>query len=79
MNPSPTVAPDTGLFKPGNLLLHKKSGGVYKVIVLANMEVNLAPVYVYESMQTHDFWIRPQAEMEDGRFALVARATGGMA
>lgn len=62
---------DQGLFKPGNTLRHKKTGGFYKLVVLANVEANLEPAYVYESMQSHDFWIRPQAEMEDGRFELV--------
>lgn len=62
---------DDGLFKPGSKLKHLKTGGLYKVILLANIEATLEPAYVYESMQTHDFWIRPQAEMEDGRFELV--------
>jgi hypothetical protein len=43
------------------------------VVCLANIEADLAPAYVYESLQTHDFWIRPQAEMEDGRFVVVAK------
>jgi hypothetical protein len=63
--------PDDGLFKPGAKLRHKKTGGFYKVVFLANVEVNLEPAYVYESLQSHDFWIRPQAEMEDGRFELI--------
>ena len=62
---------DAGLFKPGSKLKHTKSGGFYKILVLANMEANLNPAYVYESMQTHDFWIRPKTEMEDGRFELL--------
>lgn len=62
---------DAGLFKPGSKLKHKKSGGFYIVLQLANIETNLEAAYVYESMQTHDFWIRPQAEMEDGRFELI--------
>jgi hypothetical protein len=66
------AAPDEGLFKPGSRLRHKKTGGFYKVVVLANVEASLNPAYVYESMQSHDFWIRPKAEMEDGRFELIS-------
>jgi hypothetical protein len=62
---------DDGLFKPGNKLRHIKTGGFYKVVLLANVEANLEPAYVYESLQSNDFWIRPKAEMEDGRFELV--------
>jgi len=62
---------DDGLFKPGCKLRHIKTGGFYKVVLLANIEANLAPAYVYESLQSHDFWIRPKSEMEDGRFELV--------
>lgn len=64
--------PDEGLFKPGCKLRHKKTDGFYKVLLLANVEATLEPAYVYESMQSHDFWIRPQAEMEDGRFEVVS-------
>ena len=66
------AAPDAGLFKPGSKLRHKKTGGFYKVVLLANIEASLEPAYVYESMQSQDFWIRPKAEMEDGRFELVS-------
>ena len=68
----PTMAdPDAGLFKPGAKLKHIKTGGFYKVVMLANVEATLEPAYVYESLQSHDFWIRPQGEMEDGRFELI--------
>jgi len=63
--------PDAGLFKPGTQLKHIKTGGFYKVVLLANVEATLEPAYVYESLQSHDFWIRPQAEMEDGRFERI--------
>jgi hypothetical protein len=48
-----------------------KTGGFYKVVLLANVEASLEPAYVYESLQSRDFWIRPKAEMEDGRFELI--------
>jgi hypothetical protein len=59
------------LFAIGSTLKHKKTGGFYQVIGLAKIEATLEMAYVYESKQTHDYWIRPQAEMEDGRFELV--------
>ena len=68
---------DDGLFKPGNKLRHIKTGGFYKVVLLANIEASLDPAYVYESLQSHDFWIRPKAEMEDGRFELIAENEKG--
>jgi hypothetical protein len=66
------AGPDEGLFKPGSKLKHLKTGGFYKVVLLANIEASLESAYVYESMQSHDFWIRPKTEMEDGRFKLVS-------
>lgn len=63
---------DDGLFKSGSKLRHIKTGGFYRVVLLANVEANLEPAYVYESLQSLDFWIRPKAEMEDGRFELVS-------
>ena len=72
MNKPKMAAPDAGIFKPGSRLKHKKTGGFYKVVLLANIEASLEPAYVYESMQSHDFWIRPKAEMEDGRFELIS-------
>jgi|UniRef100_UPI004047A443 hypothetical protein len=68
---------DDGLFKPGNTLRHIKTGGFYKVVLLANIEASLDPAYVYESLQSHDFWIRPKAEMEDGRFELISENEKG--
>ncbi len=32
---------DDGIFKPGNKLRHIKTGGFYKVVLLANVEANL--------------------------------------
>ncbi len=66
------TSPDEGLFKPGSKLRHIKSGGFYRVVFLANIESTLESAYVYESLQSESFWIRPQAEMEDGRFVLIS-------
>ena len=62
----------TGLFPNGAQLKHKKTGVFYKVVGLAKIEATLEMAYVYKSMQTHDYWIRPQTEMEDGRFELIS-------
>ncbi|HAT39989.1 hypothetical protein [Polynucleobacter necessarius] len=72
MNKPEMADSDDGLFKPGNKLRHIKSGGFYKIIFLANVEATLEPAYVYESLQSHDFWIRPKLEMEDGCFELIS-------
>jgi hypothetical protein len=72
MNKPKMADPDDGLFKPGSKLRHVKTGGFYKVVFLANVEATLEPANVYESMQSQDFWIRPQSEMEDGRFVLIS-------
>ncbi len=58
-------------FKPGDRLQHLKTGGYYKIIGFAKIEATLVDAYVYESLQTFDWWVRPQSEMEDGRFELI--------
>ncbi len=60
------------LFPIGSQQRHLKAGGYYQVIGQAKIEATLDMAYVYESMQTHDYWVRPQAEMEDGRFELIS-------
>ena len=72
MNTNSCFSPDDGLFKPGDFLKHLKSGGFYRVVMLANIEATLQPAYVYESSRNKSFWIRPQAEMEDGRFVVIS-------
>jgi len=72
MNTNSCFSPDDGLFKPGDFLKHLKSGGFYRVVMLANIEATLQPAYVYESLRNQSFWIRPQAEMEYGRFVVIS-------
>ena len=55
MNTNPCFSPDDGLFKPGDFLKHLKSGGFYRVVMLANIEATLQPAYVYESLRNQSF------------------------
>lgn len=64
MNPS-------SKFQAGDRLQHLKTGGFYRVIGLAKIEATLKDVYVYEAVSNNTLWVRPKAEMEDGRFVRV--------
>jgi len=55
-------------FQARDRLRHLKTGGFYRVIGLAKIEATLEDVYVYEAVSNNTLWIRPKAEMEDGRF-----------
>jgi hypothetical protein len=59
------------MFSPGQKLQHQKTGGYYRILHLAQMEATLEYVYVYEALINQTIWIRPQAQMEDGRFIPV--------
>ena len=58
-------------FQAGDRLQHLKTGGLYRVICLAKIEASLEEAYVYEALINGGYWIRPQIEMEDGRFVKV--------
>lgn len=59
---------------------HLKTGGVYLIVHgpdVCKLEIDQTPVYAYVKMETLEpIWIRPQQEMEDGRFELVALPAG---
>lgn len=56
-------------WKNGNSrVLHVKSGGVYKVLEIANMEHDQSSVVVYKSESDGRVWVRPLEEFADGRF-----------
>ncbi len=60
------------MFHVGDLVLHKKTGNVYTVIDIptnVRIEAGNVPAYVYRAI-TLQSWVRPQSEMEDGRFEL---------
>lgn len=55
------------------IIRHIKSGGLYEVLGPALIEATLADVTVYRSLQEDGkVWVRPAAEMLDGRFELVS-------
>jgi len=72
-------------FAVGAVLLHRKSARRYQVLHgpdLCCIEAGRVPAYAYrlhapEGAGDPMVWVRPAAEMEDGRFVVVAQATGG--
>lgn len=56
--------------KIGSLWRHVKTGGVYRVVVVAYEESTLTPVVVYGPGPglTGTCWTRPWSEFMDGRF-----------
>ncbi len=55
-------------FIPGQQVKHLKTGGLYQIICVAKIEATLEDAYVYQALSNMTFWIRPKAEMLDGRF-----------
>lgn len=51
------------------LYLHKKTGGVYRLIGAGNMEADMKAVAVYTDHPNNErIWVRPHLEFFDGRF-----------
>lgn len=53
---------------------HKKTGGVYKVIMFATIEATMQSAVIYEPVG-HDLgrrWVRPLSEFMDGRFEALS-------
>ena len=69
-----TSASPKWLFKAGDRVRHKKSGGEYTIVAdHANglvIEDNGAPAYTYVASPAHVVWVRPAVELEE-RFELV--------
>lgn len=74
-------APPECKFLGGDHVKHVKSGGVYAIRWSPAdnfvIEATVEPAYVYESVSPHQNtrWIRPQSEMEDGRFVISNEST----
>lgn len=62
---------NTAKFRVGDCVVHCKSGTYYRIMALAFIEATLTPAYVYTQQDGMVTWVRPRAEMEDGRFELV--------
>lgn len=56
------------MFEPGDLVRHKKTGGIYRIVCAARLEATLEEVIVYRSEATGEVWVRSRQEMFDGRF-----------
>jgi len=70
------IVATTPLFRPTQTVEHVKTRGQYEIVLAPDntkMEKTQIPVYVYRSL-TGLYWVRPQVEMEDGRFILVPDA-----
>jgi hypothetical protein len=59
-------------FVSGDVVRHKKTGGIYTILFVAVLEKTLDRMVVY--VQGNYRWIRPEEEFCDGRFELVERS-----
>lgn len=60
-------------FQHMQMVQHVKTGGVYRIVApptILRIEATNAPAYAYrkEDESSGIVWVRPQSEMEDGRF-----------
>lgn len=75
----PILGPQiTPAFEVGDVVKHLKSGGSYVVTgtpARVVIEATLHPAYTYRQAVGNDdrIWVRPQTEMEDGRFELLKK------
>jgi hypothetical protein len=62
-------------FPIGAKVLHIRSGKTYEILSTPDIvrieSVNI-PAYAYKAKHDTIIWVRPQSEMEDGRFRLLA-------
>ena len=67
-------------FQTGAVVLHLKTGRRYQILMgpdVCRIEADRSPAYAYrleDALADGDatVWVRPAAEMEDGRFAVCA-------
>lgn len=74
-----TQASDTGpafLFSKSDRVQHLKTKGLYTILEtpeFLRIEDGNKPAYLYSNGTIQ--WVRPQSEMEDGRFILLERGS----
>lgn len=62
------------LFQQFQAVRHLRGNRTYLIIgtpARFRIEATQAPAYAYTASDTGEIWVRPQAEMEDGRFVPV--------
>lgn len=72
--PQATSAPSGTSFGKGALVRHARTNGLYRIEETPDtcrIEATGAPAYAYRAETDGVLWVRPQAEMEDGRFDAV--------
>lgn len=73
--PAPLISNAGPMFERGDQVRHMKSMRLYRILLAppnALLEATGMPVYAYflEGGPDPRIWVRPMAEMEDGRFVL---------
>ena len=58
-------------YREGDKLLHVRSGKACVVLGACYIEKNAVPAYMYHEAGQMVLFVRPQSEMEDGRFTPV--------
>lgn len=53
--------------------VHIRSGGMYRELMRGELEIDLAPVVIYDNAEGR-VWVRPEPEFDDGRFMELPRA-----
>ena len=56
----------------GSLFRHKKTGGVYRPLMVCELESDLTEMVVYKNIDTGRVWVRPVSEFYDGRFEPIS-------
>jgi hypothetical protein len=61
------------MFAPTDIIQHVKSGDTYTIVGRCTVEKTGVECYAYRGADGR-MWIRPEMEMDDGRFILLSRA-----
>jgi len=69
---------ETMMFEIGDVVKHEKTGNSYLITgtpARVLIEATETPAYTYRQANGNDdrIWVRPQDEMEDGRFVMLQK------